>query len=220
MNNLNHREKGFTAALEERLSEADSISADAMLSELELSEPYQNPSHENHRAYLNMRTQIIGKQLELRGINPFESGNDPDSSMLNNQRLYDDISIRDDDLGFSKDDKNFEVKRKNTLDYLDRLKAGTEPLYDINLECHVESTKKTLAQMDLDQSEIVKSREAELERIEEWELSQEAEQDARHAQMKKVFFKSKLQNASKWDREQIRELAEKQWSQLKNDYGF
>ncbi len=217
---LNQQNQTLVEALESRLESTDLLDANTMLIELETSEPFTNPAHENHKAYQVMRSQVIARQIELTGRNPYESGNDNNSSMMDNQTYHTDGDGEDKlEASFIEDDESYNLERENAVKYLNRLQNNEfKSISSEELPHHIKAAKEQLDKMDATQVQTIKDREAELERIETWELGLEAEQSAKLAERKKEFMAVALKDVHPLHKEEMEKIAQAQWA--RTQYGY
>jgi len=222
MTQLNQREQSLIDSLNNRLAEADTLQADQILKELESSEEYKTPSHPDHLAYLHMIPITIGKQMELRGEQPYASGTDADSSMLDNQRFTHDIFPQEPTpLDFSQDEQRYQTQRNNLSQHLTNLQNNNvKHVSPDDKTIHIEATQKEIIKLDLDYKTNTQARNIELDRIDTLESDWEAEKRIKSAEMKKDFMTSRLQSVLKDDEAKVTELAEIEWGNLKLAYGF
>ncbi len=217
MRQFNQREQSLIDALNSRLVEADTLQAKGILKEIEASDEYTSPGHPDHFAYLHMVPLVLGKQMTLAGLDPLASGTDPDSSMLDNQRFTHDVFPEEKELDFSEDNREYESKRSNAVNYLNQVRDDKD-LKD--REIHIEAAQKQLLEIDQDYAHYVESRDAELKYMEDREIEWAEEEVKRSAQMKEDFMTTRLKGVLKPDIAQVTELAEQEWEKLQSAYGF
>ncbi len=222
MTQFNPRVQSLIDALHNRLETVDTLQADSILKELEDSEEYKTPSHPDHLAYLHMIPVAIGKQMELRGEQPYASGTDAESSMLHNQRFTHDIYPQEPaPLDFSQDEQHYQTQRDNLSQHLTDLQNNNvNNISPDDKEIHIDATQKEIIKLDLDYTSNTQARDTELDRIDALENDWEEEKCIKSAEMKKDFMASRLRGVLKNDKAKVTELAEIEWGNLKQAYGF
>lgn len=221
MPELSPRHQSIITALSGRLKDADALEADGILKEIEASAEYNDPSHQDHVAYLNAVPLALGRSMELQGIDPIESGNDSQSSMLDNQRTTFNPYPEMPKLDFSKEEADYQRTRKRTQDYLTDLQQGNvKGIEPDEIEVHIEETQKLLLLLDKEYAQDTNRRDKELSRIDAAEDAWSQEQAERRAEMKHDFMATRLKGVLKDNLPKEKELAEEQWARLQADYNF
>lgn len=218
---MSQREQSLLDSLAVQLQDSDAFTTDAILNEIEAAGAYQTPSHPDHVSYLKMRPMALARQMTLSGEDPQASGNDADSSMLDNQRYTHELYEEEKPLTFDDEDNEFETKRANIQKHLESLQKGeVAGVTEDDLPIFIETTQKQIIDMDVEQDMRVKGRESELDRMDKQENSWADERAAQVAEMKKDFMAIRMKNVLKDDKAAHQKLANEEWSRMASDYGF
>jgi len=216
MHNLTQREQSLLDALNTRLADADALTAQQIIKEIEAASEYNEPGHPDHVAYLHMIPLAIGREMELAGQDPNGKSSQLDMSQ---QRFTHDLNPQEPMPDFSDEDSVYENQRKNTVDYLEKLQAGeVEGVDPEDQKSFITGGKQHLAELDAAHEQTIKNREAEIDRMNKQKDDWDKEKFERSANMKKEFMETRLRDVLKDDRKKITELAEQEWATLQDAY--
>jgi len=122
-------------------------------------------------------------------------------------------------LDFSKENRRYESKKTNAENYLKSVEAD-KSLSREEKAGYLQGAKQTLEEIETKQSDTLKMRETEINKIESQESEWEKVEAERRAQIKKDFMADRLKNAVPAERAELQKLADQEWSRLQSDYGF
>jgi len=221
MPELNFREQSLVNSLQDRLKDADALTVDTTLKELEGSIEYQNPSNPDHHAYLNMVPVALAKKMELEGDDPNRSTRGLEGALDHQRFTHDPHPQESDELDFSDDDKRYDRERTNAQNYLNQLQNNEVPnIPEGDRDLHIQAAQKTILDIDADHARSVKTRESELSRMDDQQNEWDKESAERAAQMKKDFMAIKMKDVLPDEKEARQAQADAQWLRLSTEYGY
>jgi len=220
MSDLNPREQNIIDSYKTRLQDADALETDSILTEIENSPQYNDPSHGDHRAYLNAIPEALSRKLTLQGDDPHR-GTKGLEGALDHQQFTHDPFHQDPEPDDSLDEQGYERERTNAQNYLTQLQKNEVPnIPEGERDLHIEAAQKTIIDIDVNHNNAVQARDTELERRDTQESAWSDEKTARAAEMKADFMAVRLKNVLPDDRPTVQKLADQEWSRLATDYGF